>query len=89
MPVERWPRAARERMANPPAGTAPRSAFQACRPDKRLSERVALYVTVMGTIVKGGLFIGDDPYGQNYHSSNGPKKLERQSTVVQYLPSHG
>jgi hypothetical protein len=29
MPVERWPRAARERMANPPAGTAPRSAFGA------------------------------------------------------------
>ena len=28
MPVERWPRAARERMANPPAGTAPAPLFR-------------------------------------------------------------
>ena len=53
VPVDRGPRAARARMANPLAGTAPRSASLACRPDRRpLSERVGRDVTIMGTVVK-------------------------------------
>ena len=34
VPVERWPRAARERMANPPAGTAPAPLFRLALPEK-------------------------------------------------------
>jgi hypothetical protein len=39
MPVERWPRAARERMANPPAGTAPAPLFRLAFRKGALHER--------------------------------------------------
>jgi hypothetical protein len=52
MPVERWPRAARERMANPPAGTAPAPLFRLAFRKGALNERGGSYVTETETNVK-------------------------------------
>jgi hypothetical protein len=52
LPVERWPGAARERMANPPAGTAPAPPFRHAFRKGVLNERAGGYVTEMGTDVK-------------------------------------
>jgi hypothetical protein len=50
--VERWPRAARERMANPPAGTALAPLFRPAFRKGALNERGDGWVTRMETIVK-------------------------------------
>ncbi len=52
MPVERWPRAARERMANPPAGTALAPPFRPAVRKGALNERGGSRVTELGTNVK-------------------------------------
>ena len=52
VPAERWPGAARERMANPPAGTAPAPLFRHAFRKGALDERGDGHVTEMGTDVK-------------------------------------
>ena len=52
LPVQRSPGAARERMANPPAGTAPAPPFRHAFRKGVLNERGGGYVTEMGTDVK-------------------------------------
>ena len=54
VPAERWPGAARERMANPPAGTALAPLFRHAFRKGALDERGDGYVTEMGTNVKRG-----------------------------------
>ena len=60
MPVERWPRAARERMANPPAGTAPAPLFRHAFRKGALNERGSGYVTEIETNVKKRIDISDN-----------------------------
>jgi hypothetical protein len=60
VPAERWPGAARERMANPPAGTAPAPLFRHAFRKGALDERGDAHVTEMGTNVKGHHHCSDD-----------------------------
>ena len=55
VPAERWTRAARERMANPPAGTALAPLFRHAFRKGALDERGDAHVTEMGTNVKRGV----------------------------------
>ena len=63
MPAERWPRAARERMANPPAGTAPAPLFRHAFRKGALNERGGGYVTDSGTCVKSSRRYNSDYFG--------------------------
>ena len=60
MPAERWPRAARERMANPPAGTALAPLFRFAFRKGALNERGSGYVTEIETNVKKRIDISDN-----------------------------
>ena len=64
MPVDRGPGAARERMANPRAGTAPRFRLSGLPFRKgALNERVEEHVTEVGTIVKRARLVYSDAIG--------------------------
>jgi hypothetical protein len=65
VPAERWPGAARERMAYPPAGTAPAPLFRHAFRKGALHERGGGYVTELGTDVKWLRHIMSD--GARYH----------------------
>ena len=57
------PKAARERIANPRAGTALAPPFGLASREAPLDERDGRLVTEIGTDVKGNVAIGDDNLG--------------------------